>query len=531
MAAATAIDRRLWVEDDVAVRCHGCAQEFGTIMCRRHHCRRCGMAFCAECSPDTYPLLSSHVYGQVLEERVCKKCCTALHNEKGKAHGSTRSGGAEPAPAGAERQGGQNRHWERDVLGQPRSAATDGPALERAEAAAAAERQRRAAKLERDRRAAARVEAERVRLDGRVPDGSGGGSSAGSYIEDRDEDVNDVISHLQELQADGAPEAAAQGQQLALAPPSKSQQRQVVRLDDGGVEVVFIAEGPLGISLGGKLDAARPSVIEIIPDTIADTVKDLQLGMVLWAVQDQPIGGEAGLDFGGAMDAIRKAGRPLRLLFRPGAKRTKSTKSKKSSSKALAVLAEPEPEPEPEQRASGGSKQKKKKSKTKPKSSKDGKAPPPPPDSPPPSDDDLPGAETAARKSGKKGGAAAAPPPPDWAPDEETKILAESYQTTFAPGEAEKQMADLTARKKAAVAIEDFEEAAAIKRQQEALMTAVPALRWQAEQEQNLAEPEPEPEPEPEVVLENGGEPKDILIKIAPGEPAGEFTQAVATAA
>eukprot|EP01046_Picozoa_sp_COSAG06_P087733 COSAG06_NODE_34206_length_478_cov_0.683377_1_plen_61_part_10 len=51
--------------------------------------------------------------------------------------------------------------------------------------------------------------------------------------------------------------------------------------------------------------------------------------MVLWAVQGQPIGdGDDALDFSGAMDAIRSAGRPLRLLFRLPAKTKRRTKSK-----------------------------------------------------------------------------------------------------------------------------------------------------------------------------------------------------------
>ena len=65
--------------------------------------------------------------------------------------------------------------------------------------------------------------------------------------------------------------------------------------------------------------------------------------------------------------------------------------------------------------------------------------------------------------------------------------------------EAERQLDDLSARKRVAVAAEDYEEAAALKRQIEALFVAVPALRWQATQTQPEPEPEPEPEePEPE---------------------------------
>lgn len=267
MAASTAIDRRLWVEDDVAARCHACAAQFSLFL-RRHHCRRCGMAFCADCSPDTYPLASSHVFGQVTDERVCRRCCSALQEERGKQLGRSRSG--EAAQPAAERQQ-RNRHWEKDVLGHPRSAATDPPAQQRAEAHADAERQRRAAKLERDRRAAARLEAERVRMEGEEP--PRGGSSAGSYVESRDQDVDEVLAHLQELQDTPSEAEKPAAEQLALPAPSKSKQRRVEILEDGGLQVAFIADGPLGLSLGGKLDAARPTIMEIIPSTIAHTVR------------------------------------------------------------------------------------------------------------------------------------------------------------------------------------------------------------------------------------------------------------------
>ena len=90
----------------------------------------------------------------------------------------------------------------------------------------------------------------------------------------------------------------------------------MTKLDGGDVQILFSAEGPLGLSLGGKIDATRPSIIEILPGTMAYTVRDLRLGMTLTAVQGALVG-DGGLDFDGAMDAIRAAGRPLTLVFSP----------------------------------------------------------------------------------------------------------------------------------------------------------------------------------------------------------------------
>ena len=75
MAAATAIDRRLWVEDDVAARCHACAAQFSLFL-RRHHCRRCGMAFCADCSPDVSWRPLPALLGHSEPTRHCKLCVT-----------------------------------------------------------------------------------------------------------------------------------------------------------------------------------------------------------------------------------------------------------------------------------------------------------------------------------------------------------------------------------------------------------------------------------------------------------------------
>lgn len=41
--------RRSWVADELVASCSGCQSRF-TIFLRRHHCRRCGLIFCNDCS-------------------------------------------------------------------------------------------------------------------------------------------------------------------------------------------------------------------------------------------------------------------------------------------------------------------------------------------------------------------------------------------------------------------------------------------------------------------------------------------------
>ncbi|CAH1126868.1 unnamed protein product [Ceutorhynchus assimilis] len=64
----------LWVPDHAVSRCTGCGTEFW-LGRRRHHCRKCGRIFCADCSEHATPLPSEQLYNPV---RVCSGCYSEL---------------------------------------------------------------------------------------------------------------------------------------------------------------------------------------------------------------------------------------------------------------------------------------------------------------------------------------------------------------------------------------------------------------------------------------------------------------------
>ncbi|KAJ8985222.1 hypothetical protein NQ317_018251 [Molorchus minor] len=64
----------LWVPDHAVSRCTGCGTEFW-LGRRRHHCRKCGNIFCADCSENSTPLPSEQLYNPV---RVCTGCYSEL---------------------------------------------------------------------------------------------------------------------------------------------------------------------------------------------------------------------------------------------------------------------------------------------------------------------------------------------------------------------------------------------------------------------------------------------------------------------
>ena len=110
----TAIDPHLWVDDEVVASCTLCQTDFGFFgVAGKHHCRRCGLVFCDECTDTVFPLESATVYGSVTEERVCRSCykdlCTGCAGNHEVA--------AAPVP---ESRAGPNRHWEKPLQGQPR---------------------------------------------------------------------------------------------------------------------------------------------------------------------------------------------------------------------------------------------------------------------------------------------------------------------------------------------------------------------------------------------------------------------------
>eukprot|EP00743_Colponemidia_sp_Colp-15_P003909 GILK01004217.1.p1 GENE.GILK01004217.1~~GILK01004217.1.p1 ORF type:complete len:224 (-),score=45.02 GILK01004217.1:225-851(-) len=52
--------------------CTGCSCHF-SFSTRQHHCRKCGLAFCDDCSSKRLPLMGRS--GKVRSKRVCNSCC------------------------------------------------------------------------------------------------------------------------------------------------------------------------------------------------------------------------------------------------------------------------------------------------------------------------------------------------------------------------------------------------------------------------------------------------------------------------
>ncbi|XP_074030233.1 phosphatidylinositol-3,5-bisphosphate 3-phosphatase MTMR4 isoform X2 [Leptinotarsa decemlineata] len=71
--------RTLWVPDHAVNKCTGCSTEFW-LGRRRHHCRKCGKIFCADCSENSTPLPSEHLFNPV---RVCTNCFSELQRDCG----------------------------------------------------------------------------------------------------------------------------------------------------------------------------------------------------------------------------------------------------------------------------------------------------------------------------------------------------------------------------------------------------------------------------------------------------------------
>lgn len=62
-----------WVRDTETTRCYKCEKPFHLVTCRRHHCRRCGQAFCHECSDMRIALPETYGYGNQ-KVRTCQDC-------------------------------------------------------------------------------------------------------------------------------------------------------------------------------------------------------------------------------------------------------------------------------------------------------------------------------------------------------------------------------------------------------------------------------------------------------------------------
>ncbi|MGA2118608.1 MAG: FYVE zinc finger domain-containing protein [Bryobacteraceae bacterium] len=67
----------LWRPDSSAIQCHHCHANFG-FFTRRHHCRKCGLIFCSECTPQTkalpYPIRRPGADVEKGNVRVCDAC-------------------------------------------------------------------------------------------------------------------------------------------------------------------------------------------------------------------------------------------------------------------------------------------------------------------------------------------------------------------------------------------------------------------------------------------------------------------------
>lgn len=63
-----------WQPDKFAKRCNGCDKKFSKVI-RKHHCRNCGLIFCAACTKHKMKLPG---VSSLLRPRVCNKCFEAL---------------------------------------------------------------------------------------------------------------------------------------------------------------------------------------------------------------------------------------------------------------------------------------------------------------------------------------------------------------------------------------------------------------------------------------------------------------------
>jgi hypothetical protein len=111
------------------------------------------------------------------------------------------------------------------------------------------------------------------------------------------------------------------------------------------IRVTFEKEGPLGISFGSESDDTIGWIDAIKPNGLASEFTSLKNGLLLVAVQDQPVS-----SYQQAIDAIMAAERPLHLSFRDKAVSGTPPRMEASSESP----PEPEPQAESEREESGG---------------------------------------------------------------------------------------------------------------------------------------------------------------------------------
>ena len=63
-----------WVPDERVASCSGCSRDFHWLLCRWHHCRGCGDAFCDSCCSDRLPMPDIGYDAPVRVCRVCMSC-------------------------------------------------------------------------------------------------------------------------------------------------------------------------------------------------------------------------------------------------------------------------------------------------------------------------------------------------------------------------------------------------------------------------------------------------------------------------
>ncbi len=76
-----------WVPDKAVTACKSCSLKFNMFLDRRHHCRYCGLVFCAKCSSECREIPKFGYYEPV---RVCHGCCARLDRENDFGSGSSR---------------------------------------------------------------------------------------------------------------------------------------------------------------------------------------------------------------------------------------------------------------------------------------------------------------------------------------------------------------------------------------------------------------------------------------------------------
>ncbi|CAH0548600.1 unnamed protein product [Brassicogethes aeneus] len=78
----------LWVPDHAVTSCTACKIEFWMGR-RKHHCRKCGRIFCADCSVHSTPLPAEQLYNPV---RVCTLCYSKLYQRSAQQHQTSTAG-------------------------------------------------------------------------------------------------------------------------------------------------------------------------------------------------------------------------------------------------------------------------------------------------------------------------------------------------------------------------------------------------------------------------------------------------------